>query len=141
VSRFAIAPSGWERSAKDPEQVRAHDRVEQRTDLDPDAARLESRQPIPLERAFSASAQDELKRWLLTVAGQQLEHHVGVGVDDHKRQSDGLIEGLAGRLRIVGHRLQAAHEQLERELEALLRVGGGEVVGQRDEVRELVRGQ
>jgi hypothetical protein len=32
-----------------------------------------------------ALAQDELERRLLALTDEQLEHHVGVGVNDHKR--------------------------------------------------------
>jgi hypothetical protein len=53
--------------------------------LDADAARLESRQPIPLEQTLAALAQDQLKGLYLAVTDEQLEQHVVVGVDEHKR--------------------------------------------------------
>jgi hypothetical protein len=62
-------------------------RAVQRADLDTNAARLEPRQPIPLEQTILALAQDELKRRLRAAADQQLEQHVVMGVNDHDAQS------------------------------------------------------
>ena len=61
-------------------------RVE-RADLDADAARLEPRQPVPLEESLLAAPQNELERLLLVAAEDELEQEVVVRVDDHGRQS------------------------------------------------------
>src|SRR6185437_1208319 len=49
-----------------------------------------------------------------------------------RRRASGLGAGAAD---------DAAHEDVEQQLEALLRVGAGELGGQRDHVREAARGQ
>ena len=43
--------------------------------------------------------------------------------------------------RVARHRLEPTHQQVECELEALVGVAGGEVVGEAHERRELVRRQ
>ena len=69
----------------------------------------------------------------------------GMGLDGLEKTAAARAELAEKGLRLVrvrlGHRLEPAHQQVERELEALVVVARGEVVGERDERRELVRRQ
>ncbi len=55
----------------------------ERADLDADAARLELRQPVPLEQALRAVAEDGHDGFRPAVAHDELEQQVAVGIDDH----------------------------------------------------------
>src|SRR5207237_10410280 len=55
-----------------------HGRRVERADLDADAARLEPRQPVALERSLLAGPQDELEAPLGPAVHDELEQHVVV---------------------------------------------------------------